>query len=315
MISIIMPMYNSSQFILETLNSIKAQTFLDFECLIIDDGSEDDSKIVVQNFLKNDVRFQLFDRPGNLKKGPSSCRNFGCTLAKGSFLQFFDSDDLMHPEHLQLKIETIQNYDFVVCKLQEFSKNFDINNFKLEKISAISNPINFFEDFVTGNFEMMMVAPLWRKTEFLKHLSFNENLHILEDHELYARILFKNNNGFFIDKTLIYYRQSQNSAMNSFYNSIGFGIDSYLEAKKTVLSLTKSKTIKLAILKMILGIMRMGLAQKEYQNCEKCFDFIKIQNLDFSINLKLKLLRIKTIYQFCKIVGKGDTYFKKLLKL
>jgi glycosyltransferase involved in cell wall biosynthesis len=315
MISIIMPMFNSSPFILETLQSIQEQSFLDFECIIVDDGSIDDSKKIVQNFLKYDTRFQHFDRPENLKKGASSCRNYGCILASGNFIQFFDSDDIMHPNHLQVKIDAIKQYDFVVCKLQEFEGEFDHTFLALPQKTGIEVPKNILEGFVTGNLEMMMVAPLWRKSVVIKYLPINENLHILEDHEFYARILSKSNKGIFLDAFLIYYRQSNHSAMHSFYKSIHFGIDSYLLAKKSVLQVTNTTTVKLAILKMVLGVMRMGLAQRDYVNCAKCFEFIYEQKLNFSLNLNLKLIRIKLVYLLCKYLGRGDTYLKKYLKL
>lgn len=315
MISIIMPMFNSSSWIVEALQSIQVQGYTDFECFIIDDGSTDNSLEITQEFIKNDIRFQLMLRPNDLKKGPSSCRNYGCSLATGSFIQFFDSDDVMHPSHLEEKLNAIGVNDFVVCKLQEFYGSFDTTFFKSDNVPDILHFDDLFEAFVCGNFPMMMVAPMWRASVLKKHLPFNENLHVLEDHELYARILFQSKTYSMVNKTLIYYRQIETSSMNQFYNNIQTGLESYLSAKKTVLQLSSNTTIKLAVLKMVLGVMRAGLAQKNYQNAEKCFAFIQRQKLAFNFNLQKKMLRIKLFYFVFKLSGRGDTYFKKMLKL
>lgn len=315
LISIIIPTSNRAHLIIETLVSIQKQTYVNWECLIIDDGSTDNTISVLSNFLKYDNRFTYLRRPKNRLKGPSSCRNYGFELSKGSFVQFFDSDDIMHHNHLEEKIIAIKATDFVVCKIQEFQGDFDFDLFKTDNVPDILKFDDLFEAFVCGNFPMMMVAPMWRAEVLKRHLPFNENLHILEDHELYARILFEFKTYAIVNKTLIYYRQSQTSSMNQFYVNLQSGIDSYLLAKKSVLKLSQSKNIKLAILKMVLGIMRMGLAQKNYRNAEKCFTFIKTEKLAYTYSLQIKTFRIKAFYRLFKIIGRGDTKFKFLLKV
>lgn len=308
-------MFNSSKWIIETLTFISKQVYTNFECIIIDDGSTDNSIELTQKFIDKDTRFLLIERPENLKKGPSSCRNYGCSLAKGNFIQFFDSDDIMHPEHLKEKKNAINQSDFVVCKLQEFQGNFNNVLFKVDSVPDILKFDNLFEAFVCGNFPMIMVAPMWRTDILKKYLPFNENLHVLEDHELYSRILVESKTYSIVNKTLIYYRQSHTSSMNQFYSNLQTGIDSYLLAKKSVLKLSQSNTIKLAILKMVLGMMRIGLAQKNYLNAEKCFAFIKTEKLTYTFSLQRKTFRIQNFYMLFKLAGRGDTYFKKMLKL
>ena len=160
MISIIIPIYNRQHLIEETLNSIKEQTYANWECIIVDDGSTDDTYNVTNNLIKGDNRFQLYNRPLDFAKGPSSCRNFAVTKMSGNYIQFFDSDDVMHPNHLQLKIEAIKTHDFVICQLQEFTGAFDTNLFSSAKQPYIKPSENVFEDFATGTFPMLMVAPL-----------------------------------------------------------------------------------------------------------------------------------------------------------
>jgi glycosyltransferase involved in cell wall biosynthesis len=315
LISIIIPIFNRQHLIEETLNSIKAQTYTNWECIIVDDGSTDDTYNVTSNLIKGDNRFQLYNRPLDFAKGPSSCRNYAITKMTGDFIQFFDSDDVMHPNHLQLKIEAIKTYDFVICQLQEFTGAFDTNLFSSAKQPYINRSTNVFEDFATGTFPMLMVAPLWKASSLKPFLPIKENLHILEDHELYARALSQNKTYAIINTPLIFYRVGSSSSTNNFYSKVSYGLASYFEAKKTVLHLSSAKPIKLAILKMTLGFFRLALAERDFKSARQCLNFIKNHKLAYSFKLKVKLCRIIFFYSIFKIVKKGDTKFKPLFKL
>ncbi|MFS4483044.1 glycosyltransferase family 2 protein [Hyunsoonleella sp. 2307UL5-6] len=316
MVSIIIPTYNRAHVIEETIDSIKAQTYTDWECIIVDDGSTDNTFEYLGILLKDDDKFQIFERPKTITKGPSACRNFAFSKVKGDYIQFFDSDDIMHPEHLKLKMDAIKQKDLVVCKLSTFSGDFNADFFLNEAvIPDIKQPDNVFEAFVTGDFPMMMVAPLW-KTECLKpYMPIREDLHILEDHELYARALFKNKTVAIVNQVLIYYRVGAASSTNSFYSNVDYGLASYFEAKTTVLKLSQANPVKLSVLKMTLGFFRQALAERNFNAANSCLRFVKNKKLCYNFNLKLKCLRIYFFYGIFKIIRKGDTKFKPLFKL
>lgn len=316
MISILIPNYNRSKLILETLDSISKQTYKNWECIIVDDGSTDDSETKIQTYINSDPRFIFYKRPDELLKGPSSCRNFAFSKSKGSFVQFFDSDDIMHPEHLEEKIKNINENDFVVCKLQEFSGEFKDENSLKPEFQDIEIVENIFESFVTGEFYMlMMVAPLWKKESISPFMPFNENLHILEDHELYSRILFEKRKYSIINKNLIFYRVGLPSLLNRFYTDVGFGIESYIQAKKTVLKLTQSSKVKYSILKMTLALFRISLANKDFRVAKKCLQFCFSENLATTITLKFKLFRIYFLFTFVRVLKRGDTLLKPMFKI
>ena len=104
LVSIIMPTYNRAHLIGQTLDSVLAQTYPNWECIIVDDWSTDTSDEVVGEYVKKDSRFQYYQRPKDRKKGPNSCRNYGLELSKGEFVKWFDSDDIMHPKFLENKL-------------------------------------------------------------------------------------------------------------------------------------------------------------------------------------------------------------------
>ncbi|GAL67626.1 glycosyltransferase family 2 protein [Jejuia pallidilutea] len=316
MVSIIIPIYNRAYLIEETINSIKAQSYTDWECIIVDDGSTDATVECVKALIEADNRFQLFERPKTITKGPSACRNYGFTKIKGDYVQFFDSDDIMHPEHLKLKINAIKDNDFVVCKLRTFSGDFNPEVFFKEDGSPkITQPLNLFEAFVTGAFSMMMVAPLWRTKSLKPYLPIREDLHILEDHELYARALFTQKKAAILNNELIYYRVAGASSTNSFYSNVDYGLISYFKAKKTVLKLSQTKPVKLSVLKMTLGFFRQALAERNFSAANKCLRFINENKLCYNFSLKLKCLRIHFFYAIFKIIQRGDTKFKPLFKI
>jgi len=101
-ISIITPLYNSSSFIADTILSVQAQTFTDWEMIIVDDCSSDDSVHIVQNLSQIDNRIQLIQLSQN--SGPAVARNTAIEAAKGRYLAFLDSDDQWLPEKIEKQL-------------------------------------------------------------------------------------------------------------------------------------------------------------------------------------------------------------------
>ena len=98
MISIIIPFYNTGNYIEECLRSIESQTFTDYECLLIDDGSIDNSRSIVQRYVDKDNRFILLNEK---HIGYPLCKNLGLDNAKGDYICFIDSDDYVEDNYLE----------------------------------------------------------------------------------------------------------------------------------------------------------------------------------------------------------------------
>ena len=96
-VSVIVPAYNVSKYIPEALASLEKQTFSDFEVLVVDDGSTDDTVAVVQKFCQRDNRFSLLQKPNG---GLSSARNYGIRHAKGEYIALLDGDDIYHRDKI-----------------------------------------------------------------------------------------------------------------------------------------------------------------------------------------------------------------------
>lgn len=103
-VSIIVPCYRHAHFLPVTLESVQCQTLASWECLIIDDGSPDATREVARSWISKDSRFKYFHKNNG---GLSSARNFGLAQAKGRFIQFLDSDDVILPTKLQLQVSQL----------------------------------------------------------------------------------------------------------------------------------------------------------------------------------------------------------------
>ena len=122
-VSIITPAFNSEKFIAETILSVQAQTYQDWEMLIIDDCSTDKTVEIVSSFQEKDSRIKLFRNETN--RGSAYSRNLALRNAKGKWIAFLDSDDIWHPEKLERQIEFMlkNNYNFSYTNYCEINEN------------------------------------------------------------------------------------------------------------------------------------------------------------------------------------------------
>lgn len=190
-VSIIIPTYNRAHLIGETLDSVLAQTYQNWECIIVDDGSTDDSEFVINEFIKKDKRFRYFRRPIDIVKGASSCRNYGLQKAIGDFIVFLDSDDLLTVECLSGRITSItknkNNYFWV------FPMMIENGNFK--KSVQIPNCNDYLIEFLSCRIHWGIMCTIW-DADFLKSIKgFNPLYPRLNDPEIHIRaFLFSNSN-------------------------------------------------------------------------------------------------------------------------
>ena len=113
MVSVIVTCYNQARCITNTLESIVAQTYTNWECIIVDDGSEDDSAAVINDFIKDNTRFTYLFQDN---QGVSVARNTGFKLASGNFVNFLDGDDTFLPNKLKEQVQVFEdNPEIAVC--------------------------------------------------------------------------------------------------------------------------------------------------------------------------------------------------------
>ena len=127
-ISILMPVYNAEKYLNETIDTIKNQSFSNWELIIVDDGSTDNSKEICTKLMNDDKRIKYILQE-NL--GVSHTRNVALENAQGKYIVFVDSDDLIHEDYLKILINSIEknNSDISVCNAVIISSNVVIKFF------------------------------------------------------------------------------------------------------------------------------------------------------------------------------------------
>ena len=200
LVSIIIPVYNRQDILSYTLDSIVNQTYTNWECIIVDDGSTDGTLDILNKYCVRDDRFELRTRPCTRRKGGNAARNIGFENTKGVYVNWFDSDDIMNPNFIKFKINALMadpNLDFVVSKCINFYPDDSI-----EEIQYYSNNNSY--DLNLNNFiqeKVHWVTPdiLIRKTS-IGNLRFNEELDTGQEYNFFINLLAsKNLNGKFIN--------------------------------------------------------------------------------------------------------------------
>ncbi|WP_435577737.1 glycosyltransferase family 2 protein [Gilvibacter sp.] len=162
LVSIIIPVFNRAELIIPTLTSIAKQTYSQWECCIVDDGSTDDTLAAIRHLTADEPRFKLFNRPEHLPKGANSCRNYGFEQAQGEFVIFFDSDDLMLEEDLALRLNQMEDKDIVVARAQVVDEALNlIREFRVEAYQDL------YRTYAYTKTEMITDSVLFRK-QFLE---------------------------------------------------------------------------------------------------------------------------------------------------
>ena len=150
-ISVIIPVYNVEPYLRECLDSVRAQTFTDWECICVDDGSTDASPAILDEYAAKDPRFRIFRREHS---NAGACRNVGMDLAKGEYLQFLDSDDVFAPRMIGTMVGVIEQHqaDMASCTIVRFRDGEDIPSMRCSKhreIRVYNEPSKTVDTFST----------------------------------------------------------------------------------------------------------------------------------------------------------------------
>lgn len=185
LVSIIMASYNKAAFIAETISSVLAQRYSQWELIIVDDCSTDNSLSVISGF--SDGRIHLIANTAN--SGANRCRNTGIRHAKGDYLMFLDADDLLEPFCLEQRIRTAAKkpgVDLLVFSMGVFYKTIGDDKRQWQPVAKQA-----LRGFLMHDLPWSIMQPLWR-TEFIRQISgFNESYQRLQDVELHTRALLQ----------------------------------------------------------------------------------------------------------------------------
>tara|TARA_A100000171_G_C2140027_1_gene154339 strand:+ start:6061 stop:7011 length:951 start_codon:yes stop_codon:yes gene_type:complete len=212
LVSIIIPTYNRAHLIEETLNSILEQTYTNWEALIIDDRSTDSTEALLERYTQKDNRFQYYIRPRTTLKGGNVCRNIGLEKAKGAYVVFFDSDDLMTPDHLEVKVSTMleNNCDYCITKTKNLTGSeplpkhyYAFNQFELTVHNYMLQHLNW------------LTLDICIKSDLARSIRFNEQLKSGQEYNYYSKLVLQSTNAVFVPKEVSLRRIHQGSIRSS----------------------------------------------------------------------------------------------------
>lgn len=210
LVSVIMPVYNVEQYIEESIRSVQAQTFKNWELLIINDGSKDRTATIAEKFL-NDGRIQLFNQPN---QGVSAARNKGLANCKGDYITFLDGDDLWHPQFLEklISLQQNSNVDLVFSGFHNLNSDGTYTPYRFHYTDG-----NILLPYIKNKIEIHIGSCLINKKLLDTYkLRFTEGCVYAEDAEFILKILVFTK-AKVICEELMTYRKRLGSATQSFW--------------------------------------------------------------------------------------------------
>ncbi len=215
LVSVVIPTYNASQFIEETIKSVQSQTFNHWEIIVVDDCSKDDTVSKVQKMIDSDNRISLIKLDVNYG-GPAGPRNIGISKSIGKYIALLDSDDIWHPKKLEIQMQYMKSSSasFICSMMQDFTCTSGIS-FKNIDISTISiSRINYLRQSLRASIpasSILIEKDIVNKIKFFESISFKA----VEDYHCWLRVLDLNIHCVKINEPLLYYRKSEGQISSS----------------------------------------------------------------------------------------------------
>ena len=226
MISVIIPVYNAEKYLNKCIESVLNQTYQDLEIILVNDGSTDESKKILEEYRTRDSRFVVIHKENG---GASTARNAGLDIAQGEYVGFVDADDIISPFYFEVLYNCAMNdqSDFV-CYRYEGSVNvfedYDLIK-RLDKERLIVDSRQVLYNYTNKYYSIIWGVPfnkLFHKSLFDK-IRFSEGM-IYEDVEILPKLIKASHQITILPMELYYYNSSENSVMRSGFSEKRFNI-------------------------------------------------------------------------------------------
>lgn len=312
LVSIIIPTYNRAHLIGETLDSVLAQTYQNWECIVVDDGSTDNTEELLNSYIAKDSRFQYYHRPQDRLAGGNAARNYGFEVSKGEYVNWFDSDDIMCNNKLQMQLDALAifEHDFSVCQTLVFEGKIS-NILGLRHQHIISkDPLL---DFVKGEIAFLTQSPLFKKSFLTKYnLKFSEDLKAAQEWEFFTRVLFYSPEYHITEEPLVKIRKHN--------ESISFNEDNnlrnwyyYLAREKFFLFLRDKCVRNNQEINDFLSFYFKSRLKKYLFEKKAKESWAIFNNTIVFLYSSPKVFVLKLYIQFVILTGKGYSFYDKLI--
>ena len=224
LISIIVPIYNTDCYLRQCLGSIINQSYKNFEVLLINDGSVDDSAMICKEFAEKDSRIRYFEKENG---GVSSARNLGLKNVKGNYITFVDSDDWVEENYLEVLYNALKENEVDISISAHNYFNMDDNLYYLPSyseeqlhtldIGKVSRDefLELFPELSSLNHDFNCAVSKLFKADVVKNLLFDESVNYGEDLDFFFKLYLKVSSVYYVNQPTYIYRQHQRSASNN----------------------------------------------------------------------------------------------------
>jgi len=203
LVSIVMPAYNCEKYVVEAINSILAQTYRNWELLVLDDGSKDNTLRIIEEFSQKDSRIKAL--PNGKNMGVSATRNRGIELASGDWIAFLDSDDMWEPEKLEKQFEIVEKEAAEFLFTGSSYVNEEGEPYK--GIFEVPEKITYKK---LRNQNVISCSSVLIKKKYFENIKMEKD-EMHEDYAVWLRILKLGIKAFGVNEPLLIYRISKNS--------------------------------------------------------------------------------------------------------
>lgn len=217
-ISVIVPVFNKAKYLEKALETIVNQTFQDFECILVDDGSDDGSELICDNYSSKDDRFKVIHTKNC---GVSHARNVALDSVRGQFIVFVDGDDEVASEYLANLIDTKtkNDVDMVVSWIGDLDENkqlkhrsFPIKPGRYDLDEIIQSFVDLQLNSGIFGWCVSKIIP----SEMVRDIRFDENMALAEDLDFYLKVYEKTSTLYLDDSAYYYYRENtENSSIKN----------------------------------------------------------------------------------------------------
>jgi glycosyltransferase involved in cell wall biosynthesis len=304
LVSIIIPTYNRAHLIGETLDSVVAQTYENWECIIVDDSSSDNTDEVVGKYTKKDSRFKYYHRPEEHLQGGNGARNYGFKMSRGDFIQWFDSDDMMDENLLFEQIENMISFNVVmsICLYDRYNEDFSKITVKCVEYSVKNS---LYYDYIMKVFSFNLLTTLFSRS-YLQNYKLNEKLFKSQEYEFIQRILRDAGDNYkILNKPLVKVRRHSNSITGMFNDA---KLKSLLEVSAIILKELPQKApdkIKNKLLRLHTHNLKIA-----YLNKKTSIFFVYLFDVPKGhINYKILFSVLYFLFYF---TNKGEMKYKKI---
>lgn len=331
-ISIILPVYNVEAYLPKAIDSVLAQTWQDFELLIVIDGSPDNSKQIAEDYAEKDNRIKIFEKENG---GLSDARNYGMERASGEYIYFMDSDDWIEPNLLEECIREVnqKNLDFLIFGYQQDNENENGELLSSEKVIPNLGLYKKNEDqLLIDKNHLGLMGYAWNKVyklSFLQHnnIIFEKGTSLVEDILFNAQVYTASNQIYFFDKYYYHYiNRPVNTLIKQFHansfelkkrktNALNQVLTEWkVEAnnKQKVLALSQIQGIRYCIHNLYAFQNNLSVSEKKKYISNMLYDELTQELINYypTANKKDKVFKLLIKYKLTTFVHHLATYLK-----